>query len=281
MRSSNAHIFKDGDYATITDRRGRRHLIRLSEGDKFESHLGFVAHESIIGSDYGSRVQTNRGHRLLVLPATLAEHALYMPRIATVVYPKDLGAILTYGDIFPGARVIEAGSGSGAVTMALSRAIGHEGHLMSYDVRDDMIERAKTNVAAALGDVSNVTFKIGDVYEGIDELDIDRIVFDLPEPWHAVPHAARSLVPGGLILCFLPTVLQVHDLTIALRKIGTFDSIETMELMMRQWSVGGRSVRPNHRMVGHTGFITTARLCEPKQSSENDEAQSPDQQPAE
>ena len=279
MRSYSAHVFKEGDHVTITDRRGRKHLVRLMPGDRFETHLGFVTHEAIIGSDHGSRVQTNRGHRLLVLPTTLADHVLYMPRIATVVYPKDLGSILTYGDIFPGARVVEAGSGSGAVTMALSRAIGSEGHLISYDVRDDMIERAKANVAGALGDSSNVTFKIGDVYEGIDETDIDRIVLDLPEPWHAVPHAIRSLVPGGLILCFLPTVLQVHDLTTALRKSGTFDAIETLEVMMRQWSVGGRSVRPNHRMVGHTGFITTARLCEPIKNNESDEAQGLDQQP--
>ncbi len=278
MKSSNAHVFKAGDHATITDRRGRRHLVRLSPGDRVESHLGFVAHEEIIGSAHGSRVQTNRGHRLLALPATLAEHVLYMPRIATVVYPKDLGAILTYGDIFPGARVVEAGAGSGAVTMTLARAIGREGRLFTYDVRDDMIERARTNAAAALGDASNVTFKIGDVYEGIDETDIDRIVLDLPEPWHAVPHAVRSLAPGGLMLCFLPTVLQVHDLTTALRKAGTFDAIETLEVMMRQWSVGGRSVRPNHRMVGHTGFITTARLCEPIKSDEPGEAQGLDQQ---
>lgn len=278
MRSPNAHVFKEDDYVTITDRRGRHHLVRLTPGDRFETHLGFVTHEEIIGSAHGSRVLTNRGHRLLVLPATLAEHVLYMPRIATVVYPKDLGSILTYGDIFPGARVVEAGAGSGAVTMALARAIGSKGQLVSYDVRDDMLERAMANVTAALRDSSNVTFKVGDVYEGIDETDIDRIVLDLPEPWHAVPHAARSLVPGGLILCFLPTVLQVHDLTTALRKSGTFDAIETLEVMMRQWSVGGRSVRPNHRMVGHTGFITTARLCEPMESNESDEAQSPDQQ---
>ncbi len=276
MRSSNARVFKEGDHVTITDRRGRHHLVRLSPGDRFETHLGFVTHEAIIGSNHGSRVLTNRGHKLLVLPATLAEHVLYMPRIATVVYPKDLGAILTYGDIFPGARIVEAGAGSGAVTMALARAIGSEGRLVSYDVRDDMLERARANVTAALGDSSNVTFKVGDVYEGIDETDVDRIVLDLPEPWHAVPHAARSLAPGGLMLCFLPTVLQVHDLTTALRKSGTFDAIETLEVMMRQWSVGGRSVRPNHRMVGHTGFLTTTRLCEPMESNESDEAQSPD-----
>ena len=127
MRSPNEYVFKEDDYVTITDRRGRHHLVRLTPGDRFETHLGFVTHEEIVGSAHGSRVLTNRGHRLLVLPATLAEHVLYMPRIATVVYPKDLGSILTYGDIFPGARVVEAGAGSGAVTMALARAIGLQG----------------------------------------------------------------------------------------------------------------------------------------------------------
>ena len=280
MRSSDAHVFKEGDHATITDRRGRRHLVLLGQGDRFESHLGFVTHDTIIGSAHGSRIKTNRGHKLLVLPPTLAEHTLYMPRIATVVYPKDLGSILVYGDIFPGASVVEAGAGSGAVTMTLARAIGPNGHLTTYDLREDMIERASTNAANALGETSNVTFKIGDVYEGFDETSVDRIVLDLPEPWHTVPHAACSLAPGGLILCFLPTVLQVHDLTIALRKSGRFDAIETLEVMMRQWSVGTRSVRPNHRMVGHTGFITTARLCELKLSDESDEPQGRDQQPA-
>ena len=264
MLSSHTHTFNEDDHATVTDRRGRRYLLRLRRGDKFESHLGYVTHDDIIGSPHGSRVKTNRGHLLLALPPTLIEYTLYMPRIATIVYPKDLGAILMYGDIFPGASVVEAGTGSGAVTMALARATGQHGRVVTYDVREDMLERGRENVKATLGDASNVTFKIGDVYQGFDETNVDRIVLDLPEPWHTVPHATCSLAPGGLLLCFLPTVLQVHDLTKALRQSRAFDAIETLEVMMRQWSVGNRSVRPNHRMVGHTGFITTARLCELK-----------------
>ena len=253
----------------MIDRRGRRYLVRLVTGQNFESHLGYVPHSDIIGGPDGSRVETSRGHQLLVLSPTMADFTLYMPRIATVVYPKDLGSILVYGDIFPGAHVLEAGSGSGALTMALARAVGPQGHVTTYDLREDMTERARTNVAAMQPDLSNVTFKIGDVNEGLTEESIDRIVFDLPEPWHVVPHASKALAPGGLILCFLPTVLQVHDLTTALRAAGTFDAIETLEVLMRQWTVGSRSVRPNHRMVGHTGFITTARRCEPKRNNDS------------
>jgi tRNA (adenine57-N1/adenine58-N1)-methyltransferase len=164
--------------------------------------------------------------------------------------------------------VLEAGTGSGAVTIALVRAVGERGRVVSYDVRPDMIERAEANVAAVLRDRSTLTIKLGDVYEGIAEEGLDRIVLDLPEPWHVVPHASHALAPGGILLSFLPTVLQVHDLTQSLKSAGTFDLIETMELLVREWSVGERSVRPAQRMVGHTGFITTARRCSPLLGSE-------------
>ena len=200
---------------------------------------------------------------MLAVKPTMAEFARQMPRIATPVYPKDLGAIITYGDIFPGARVLEAGTGSGAVTIALTRAVGESGEVISYDIRPDMIERARENVNDIVPDHSHLTIKQGDVYQGFEEEALDRIVLDLPEPWLVVPHASRTLVPGGILVSFLPTVLQFHDLTKALRGDKSFDMIETMEVLMRPWSVGGRSVRPAQRMVSHTGFITTARKCLP------------------
>ena len=265
--ASARYIFHEGDHALVIDRRGRRYLALLRSGAKFESHLGAFEHDALIGSEAGCWMTTNRGHVLLAVKPTMADFALEMPRIATVGYPKDLGTILVYGDIFPGARVLEAGCGSGAMTMALLRAIGEHGSLVSYDVRQDMIDRTRENVSAMLADTSNLTLKLGDVYEGFEERELDRIVLDLPEPWHVVPHASDALLPGGIFVSFSPTVLQVHELVRTLRAAHTFEMMETMEVLQRPWNVSARSVRPEHRMVAHTGFITVARRCSPRPAS--------------
>ena len=257
------YVFREGDHALIVDRRGRHYLLQLTPAETFHSHLGNFPHTELIGREEGTRITTRQGHLLLAVKPTMADFVRKMPRIATVVYPKDLGAIITYGDIFPGARVLEAGAGSGALTIALARAVGERGRVFSYDLRPDMIERARTNLDAMVPDNSSVNISLGDVHQGFDETELDRVVLDLPEPWHAVPHAARSLVPGGIFLSFLPTVLQVYELVQALTA-AEFDMIETIEILMRPWSVDKRSVRPSHRMVGHTGFITTARKCSPR-----------------
>jgi tRNA (adenine57-N1/adenine58-N1)-methyltransferase len=267
-----SQVFHEGDHALFVDRRGRQYLVRLQAGKTFSSHLGGISHTDVIGKEPGARLETNRGHRLLAVRPTMADFTRLMPRTATVVYPKDLGAILVLGDIFPGARVLEAGSGSGALTIALARAVGERGTVVSYDVRADMLERARANVAAALPGWSNVTFKQGDVGEAIEERDFDRIVLDLPEPWRAVRNAEGALARGGILLSYLPTVLQIHELCTKLRDQGTFDMIETVEILARPWEVGNRSVRPAHRMVAHTGFITTARRCEPKAPGESTDA---------
>ena len=261
------HVFHEGEHALIIDRRGRRYLTLLRAGAKFESHLGAFPHDDAIGAEAGSWMTTNRGHVLLAVKPTMADFALDMPRIATVGYPKDLGAILVYGDIFPGARVLEAGCGSGAVTMALLRAVGERGSLVSYDVRQDMIDRTRANVGSMIHDTSNLTLKLGDVYESIEERELDRIVLDLPEPWHVVPHASEALLPGGIFVSFSPTVLQVHEFVRTLRAARTFDMLETMEVLQRPWNISNRSVRPEHRMVAHTGFITVARKCSPRPAS--------------
>jgi len=267
------YVFRDGDHALVLDRKGRRYLVRLDSSASFHTHLGNVAHSELIGQNEGVRVYTSRGHSLLAVKPTMVEFTLEMPRIATVIYPKDLGAILTYGDIFPGARVLEAGAGSGAMTIALTRAVGEKGSVTSYDVRADMIERTRANVEVALAEHHWLTIKQGDVYDGFEDRDLDRVVLDLPEPWRVVPHASEALVPGGLILGFLPTVLQVRDLVHSLREERTFDMIETFELLLRPWTVGDRSVRPDQRMVGHTGFITTARRCSPRATATEDPTQ--------
>lgn len=264
------HIFKDGEYALIIDRKERRYLVKLNSSRDFQTHIGNFDHTELIGQPAGTWITTTLGHNLLAIKPTMADFSREMPRIATVVYPKDMGAIIVYGDIFPGARVLEAGTGSGSVTIALMRAVGETGRVYSYDVRQDMIDQARANVTAMNPDHPYVTFKLGDVYEGFDEEDLDRIVLDLPEPWRVAGHASNSLVPGGIFVSFLPTVMQVHELTVALRREGTFELIETLEMLMRPWHVGGRSIRPSHRMVGHTGFITTARLCSPRPRATED-----------
>ena len=257
------YVFREDDHAIAVDRKGRRYLVQLRSSETFHTHVGNFPHSDVIGRVEGSRITTSRGHRLLVLKPSMAEFTRLMPRIATVVYPKDLGAIVVQGDIFPGASVLEAGVGSGALTIALLRAVGESGRVVSYDVRSDMIERARANVEAAVPHGYDLTLKIGDVYQGFEERELDRIVLDLPEPWRVVPHASETLVPGGVLLGFLPTVPQVSDPVRALRAERTFDMIETTELLERPWSIDARSVRPSHRMVGHTGFITAARRCEP------------------
>ena len=264
------YVFEEGDHALVVDRRGRRYFMRLEANGKYNSHLGHFRHDVLFGQNEGARVETSKGHWLLAVKPTMADFTREMPRIATIVYPKDLGAVIVYGDLFPGARVLEAGSGSGALTMAIARAVGRDGMVVSYDVRDDMTERARENVDAMLDDHSWVTFKKGDVYEGFEETELDRVVLDLPEPWHVVPHALRALVPGGIFLAFVPTVVQFHEVTRALKSERSFELIETVEVLMRPWEVAGRSVRPSHRMVGHTGFITTARKCDPRQTSADD-----------
>lgn len=272
------YIFREGDHALLVDRKGRQYLVELKASGEFHSHLGNFPHSDLLGQVEGTRVATGKGHRLLAVKPTMADFTRHMPRIATVVYPKDLGTIVTYGDIRPGARVLEAGSGSGAVTIALLRAVGEHGQVVSYDVRQDMIDRARANVTAMLPDHPGLTLKLGDVYEGFEEEELDRIVLDLAEPWRVVPRAAEALVPGGIIVSFLPTVLQFYELTKDLRRNGHFDMIETVEVLLRPWSVGGRSVRPAQRMVGHTGFITTARKCEPLTSpAEGERADGPDE----
>ena len=265
--ASARHIFQEGDHALVIDRRGRRYLAHLRSGAKFESHLGAFPHDDLIGAEPGSWMTTNRGHVLLAVTPTMSDFGLEMPRIATVSYPKDLGTILVYGDIFPGARVLEAGCGSGAMTMTLLRAIGEQGSLVSYDLRQDMIDRTRENITAMIPDTSNLTLKLGNVYEGIEEKELDRIVLDLPEPWRVVPHASESLLLGGIFVSFSPTVMQIHELTNALRIAHTFEMMETMEVLQRPWAVGARSVRPEHRMIAHTGFITIARRCKPRPPS--------------
>ncbi|MBI2166316.1 MAG: tRNA (adenine-N1)-methyltransferase [Chloroflexi bacterium] len=260
---SREHRLKEGDAVLLVDRKGRRYLQVLDPAKTFHSHLGPLPHAAIIGQEPGCRVQIATGHRFLVLRATLADFIQELPRRTQIIYPKDAGAILVYGDVFPGAVVVEAGLGSGALTLALLRAVGGEGKVVSYELEAKRVDSALANIRAFRLPLENLTVKVGDVYQGIEEREVDRVVLDVPEPWFVVASAAEALAPGGVFLSFVPTVLQVHQLREALHEHPEFDMAETVEVIVRPWHVEGRSVRPVHRMVAHTGFITTARKCAP------------------
>jgi tRNA (adenine57-N1/adenine58-N1)-methyltransferase catalytic subunit len=253
-----SRVFGAGDRVLLVDNRRRRHLVTLVAGGQFHTHAGIVDHDDVIGHPDGSVVKTTRGARLTAWRPTLAEYVLEMPRGAQVIYPKDIGPILLLADIFPGARVLESGVGSGALTTALLRAIGPTGTVTGYEIRDDFAQRALENVHGFLGTDVPLEVQVRDVYEGIEVRDVDRIVLDLPEPWRVVKHAAESLVPGGIMLAYLPTILQVGRLREELVS-APFASIETLEVLHRGWHVEGQSIRPDHRMVAHTGFLTLAR----------------------
>lgn len=254
-----AQPFRAGERVLLVDSKKRRHLVTLAEGGEFHTHAGFVPHADIIGRPDGCVVRTTRGARLTAVRPTLAEYVLEMPRGAQVIYPKDLGPILVLADVFPGAKVLESGVGSGALTMALLRAIGPTGHVTGYEIREDFAKRARQNVEGFLGPDVPLDIEIRDVYEGIALDDLDRILLDLPEPWRVVKHAEQALHAGGILLAYLPTIMQVARLREELEESG-FGMVQTLEVLHRGWHIEGQSVRPDHRMVAHTGFLTVARL---------------------
>ena len=241
----------------LIDAKDRRYLVTLVTGATFHTHAGILAHDDIIGASEGSTVTGSTGRSFLALRPTLSDVVLKMPRGAQVIYPKDLGAILIAADIAPGQRVLEAGVGSGALSMTVLRA---GASVVGYELREDFAERARANVIAALGPDVPYRVEIRDVTEGIDETGLDRILLDMPEPDKVVPAAAEALRPGGILLAYLPTINQTALLRRTLdAEEMPFGLSETQEVMRRTWHVEARSVRPDHRMVGHTGFLTTAR----------------------
>jgi len=250
--------FGVGDRALLFDSKQRRYLVVLAEGGEFHTHAGFVRHEQLLGEPEGTVVRSTAGARYTAVRPTLADFVLKMPRGAQVIYPKDLGPILVLADIFPGARVLESGVGSGALSMTLVRA---GASVTGYELRDDFAAKAQENVTAFLGSegADRYRVEIRDCYEGIDLTDLDRVVLDLPEPWRIVKHAEAALHPGGILVAYLPTIGQVAQLRAALDD-SRFAMAETLEVLNRTWHVEGASVRPDHRMVAHTGFLTHARL---------------------
>ena len=250
--------FREGEEILLIDRKKRRYLVQLTEGGEFHTHSGFVPHAEIIGAAEGVVVRSTRGATFTASRPTLSDFVLKMPRGAQVIYPKDLGPILMLADIFPGARVLESGVGSGALSMTMLRA---GADIVGYEVRSDFAARAVKNVTAFLGPEVLERYRVEerDTYAGIDETDLDRVVLDLPEPWQVVKHAEQALTPGGIIVAYTPSVTQVMQFRDALAD-SRFKMAETVEVLNRTWHVEGQAVRPDHRMVAHTGFLTHARL---------------------
>jgi tRNA (adenine57-N1/adenine58-N1)-methyltransferase len=251
--------FQGDEAVVLLDRKDREYLARLDQRRAIAIRGGKIAVDDIIGRDEGSVVRSSMNEPFLVFRPSLPQLIPNLPRNAQVIYPKDIGPILLWADLFPGARVVEAGVGAGALSMVLLRAIGDAGLLISYEIREDFAELAQKNVARYFGPAPNWTVKLGDVATDLAENDMDRVILDLPEPWQAIERAWTALRPGGFLLCYLPTVLQVKSLVDALRIDKRFACIETSENLMRFWHFKGMSARPQHRMVAHTGFLTSAR----------------------
>jgi len=260
-------LFAPGDQVQLTDEKGRSHRLVLAPGRSFHTHRGSIAHDDVIGMEEGSVVRASGGMLYVALRPLLADYTVSMSRGAAVVYPKDAAQIVGLADIFPGARVLEAGAGSGALSCWLLRAVGEDGKLVSYERRADFAAIALANVEAYFGGPHPAwSLVIADLPADEPQPaahDFDRIVLDLLAPWEHVARAAHWLVPGGLICCYVATTTQLSRVVEALREHGGFTEPAAWESMHRGWHVQGLAVRPEHRMVGHTGFIVTTRRLAP------------------
>jgi tRNA (adenine57-N1/adenine58-N1)-methyltransferase catalytic subunit len=255
---------RPGDLVQLTDEKGRKHRVELTAGQSFHTHRGAIAHDELIGASEGSVVRASGGMQYVAFRPLLSDYTVSMSRGATVVYPKDAAQIVGFADIFLGARVLEAGAGSGALSCWLLRAIGPDGLLVSYERREDFAAVARRNVEAYFGGSRpnwrlEVTGLPGDRDEPAGLASFDRVVLDLLAPWEHVAVAACALVSGGLICCYVATTTQLSRIVEALRAHGGFDEPTAWESLLRGWHVEGLAVRPEHRMIGHTGFIVTAR----------------------
>lgn len=258
-------LFRAGESVLLVDeRRGKRHLVVLRPGHAFHTDRGFIGHDALIGAPDGSTVKTSLGSRYLALRPTLGEYVLEMPRGAQVIYPKDLATICFFADVGPGQTVCEAGIGSGALTMALLRAVGPTGRVVSYETREEFARRARRNIETRLGADVPLTVRLQDVYAGLEEREVDRLLLDLPEPWRLVETAATALRAGGIFCAYVPTIIQAQQAHEALAAHPAFALVDTFETLLRPWHIAGLSVRPAHRMVAHTGFITLARRVQPR-----------------
>jgi tRNA (adenine57-N1/adenine58-N1)-methyltransferase len=249
-----------GERVLLLDRKQRRYLVTLQPGEEFHFHGGAVAHDDLLGRPEGSWIRSAKGSLLLAVRPTAADWTLKAPRGAQVVYPKDQAMIVTLGDIAPGTTVSEAGAGSGALTCALLRAVGLQGRVVSFELRPDHAAVAERNVIQRFGGCPpNWELRIGDAAEELAAQQCERVVLDLAEPWTVLKAATEALHPGGILVAYTPTVPQVMRLREALVADSRWGLARTTETLMRDWHVDGLAVRPDHRMIAHTAFLTTAR----------------------
>jgi tRNA (adenine57-N1/adenine58-N1)-methyltransferase catalytic subunit len=256
--------FRAGDQVQLTDPKGRHHTITLEPGKQFHTHKGSFEHDALIGRPEGIVVTSSGGTQYLALRPLLADFVLSMPRGAAVIYPKDAAQIVAMADIFPGARVVEAGVGSGALTLSLLRAVGVDGHVHSYERRDEFALVATKNVQRFFGGPHPAwTLTVGDLATELDEEDVDRVVLDMLAPWECVDAVGVALTPGGVLCCYVATTTQLARTVETIRAHGGFTEPTSWESMVRTWHVEGLAVRPDHRMIGHTGFLVTSRRLAP------------------
>src|SRR5690606_4860850 len=251
--------FTIGDRVQLSDAKGRLHTVVLEPGKEFHTHRGAIKHDDLIGTDEGSVVNSTNGTPYLALRPLLVDYVLSMPRGAAVIYPKDAAQIVHEGDIFPGARVLEAGAGSGALTCSLLRAVGPEGEVISHEIREDHAEHAVRNVERFFGErPANWSLRLGDVAD-YDGGPVDRVVLDMLAPWEALPTVSEALIPGGVLIVYVATVTQLSRVVEALREQECWTEPRSWESLVRPWHVVGLAVRPEHRMQGHTAFLVSAR----------------------
>ncbi|MGO4691719.1 tRNA (adenine-N1)-methyltransferase [Glaciibacter sp. 2TAF33] len=266
--NQNSGPFRAGDRVQLTGPKGKLNTITLEPGKEFHTHRGILAHDDVIGLPDGSVVSNNVGVEHLALRPLLNDFVMSMPRGAAIIYPKDAAQIIAQADIFPGATVVEAGVGSGAMSLWLLRAIGPAGRLASFERRDEFADVARGNVATFLGhDPENWSVTLGDLAEALpttmDDQSVDRVVLDMLAPWECLDAVSAALKPGGVLLCYVATVTQLSRVAEAVRGSGLYTNPESNETMVRGWHVEGLAVRPDHRMIGHTGFLITARRLAP------------------
>jgi tRNA (adenine57-N1/adenine58-N1)-methyltransferase len=256
--------FQPGERVQLTDPKGRLYTVTLEPGKQFHTHRGAIDHDALIGAPEGSVVTSLAGTQYLALRPLLTDFVLSMPRGAAVIYPKDAAQIVAMGDMHPGATVLEAGAGSGSLTCSLLRAVGPTGRVLSYEVRDDHAEVAVRNVETFFGErPPNWTLRLGDVATHPADEPVDRVVLDMLSPWQVLPTVAEALQPGGVLVGYVATTTQLSRLVEALRAHGGFTEPAAWETFVRGWHVVGLAVRPEHRMIGHTAFLVTARRLAP------------------
>jgi len=256
--------FKYGDRVQLTDAKGKLYSITLAQGSEWHTHKGMLKHDEIVGLPEGSIVATNQDLKFQAFRPLLADYVLSMPRGATIVYPKDAAMILGVADIKPGIRVLEAGVGSGALSISLLRAIGEEGELHSVEIREDFAEISEKNVSSYFGGKpTNWKLTIGALQDQTFEADFDRVVLDMLSPWECLEVASKALVPGGVFMAYVATTTQLSKIAEAIKDSGNFTEPESSETIVRGWHHEGLAVRPQHRMIGHTGFLIFARRMAP------------------